>query len=90
MWRNSLDQLSNPFNSDGSRKTGDDLQTALELQAWNQFVFDNTDNQIDWKTFNNEVNELYAKVQSGEIPIQQFNNFLINNAQWAINPEVLR
>jgi len=38
MWKDTLQDLSNPFDKEGNRKTGEELQTALEIQAWNNWV----------------------------------------------------
>ena len=44
--------LSNLYNFDGSRKTGEDLDIALELKEFNELVNENVKYKTDYSRFN--------------------------------------
>ena len=53
--------LSNLYNFDGSRKTGEDLDIALELREFNELVNENVKYKTDYDKFNKARNLMIEK-----------------------------
>ncbi len=53
--------LSNFYNFDGSRKTGEDLDIALELREFNELVNENVKYKTDYDKFNKARNAIIKK-----------------------------
>ena len=53
--------LSNLYNFDGSRKTGEDLDIALELREFNELVNENVKYKTDYDKFNKARNAIIKK-----------------------------
>nr|UVM91798.1 MAG: hypothetical protein [Bacteriophage sp.] len=54
MWKDALQDLGNPFDQEGNLKEGDELQTALEIQSWNNWLAKQTDYSTDFDEFDKE------------------------------------
>lgn len=50
MWKDALQDLCNPFDQEGNLKEGDELQTALEIQSWNNWLAKQTDYSTDLRS----------------------------------------
>jgi len=42
-FRKESETISNPYNADGTVKTGDEYQTAIEIRAWEKWIGDKLD-----------------------------------------------
>lgn len=83
-----LRDLSNPFNIDGTNKTGDQLQMAFEIRAWEKWIGDRTDSIYDYDSFNEEMNKIIKESQETNNP-KLINDFLRYNAIEGLNPVLL-
>lgn len=90
MWRDALNDLSNPFTVDGELKDGEDFQIAVELQAWNNFIQNNTKYDTLSDDYERDYAELEAQVQKGERPNSDLIDFVEENSQFDIDPEYLK
>ena len=58
MWKDALQDLGNPFDQEGNLKEGDELQTALEIQSWNNWLSKQTDYSTDFEEFDKEYKNI--------------------------------
>ena len=79
MWNDALRQLSNPFNEDGTLKTGDEYTMAMEIQAWQKWISERMNTETKYKEYLDE----HARIQR-ESP-QLLKNFEKYNSRFGIN-----
>lgn len=89
MWKDALSDLSNPFTVDGELKQGEDFQIAVELQAWNKFIRDNTDYDTDTEQFDKDYDKLQDEVNRGIRPYSDLLDFVDENSVFDIDPDYL-
>lgn len=83
-WRKKMDELSNPYNGDGSKKTGEDYQTAIEIRAWEKWIGDKLDTNVDMQAFEKEAQKvLQEKGQAA------YDRFIRYNSKVGINPNFI-
>jgi hypothetical protein len=46
-WYDALDNLSNPYNADGTIKDEENRIIAFELRAWQRWIGERTETRID-------------------------------------------
>lgn len=83
-WRQYLDDLSNPYNEDGSTKTGEDYQTAIEIRAWEKWIGQKLDTQVDMESFEAEA----QKILTEKGPVA-YDKFIKYNSRVGINPNLI-
>lgn len=92
-----LNQLSNIYNVDGTKKQDEGLQMAYELKAWQKWFGNKTNLQVDEHQYNidkmdigNELNEAQQKGDQDEInKIQRkLELFVKYNSSYQIDPEL--
>ena len=89
MWKDALQDLSNPFDQEGNLKEGDELQTALEIQSWNNWLAKQTDYSTDFEEFDKEYQNIVDQIKDGEKTTQDLYKFIDANSEYGINPEYL-
>lgn len=89
MWKDALQDLGNPFDQEGNLKEGDELQTALEIQSWNNWLAKQTDYSTDFEEFDKEYQNIVDQIKSGEKTTQDLYKFIDANSEYGINPEYL-
>lgn len=80
--RKELENLSNPFNEDGSLKSLKALQIAMEIKSWQNFI----NQDVDVIT---AFNEYEAELQKITDPVKRA-NFIKYNSKYSINPDYLK
>lgn len=89
MWKDALQDLGNPFDQEGNLKEGEELQTALEIQSWNNWLAKQTDYSTDFEQFDKEYQNIVDQINSGEKTTQDLYRFIDANSEYGINPEYL-
>lgn len=89
MWKDALQDLGNPFDQEGNLKEGDELQTALEIQSWNNWLAKQTDYSTDFEEFDKEYQNIVDQIKAGEKTTQDLYKFIDANSEYGINPEYL-
>lgn len=89
MWKDALQDLGNPFDQEGNLKEGDELQTALEIQSWNNWLAKQTDYSTDFDEFDKEYQNIVDQIKVGEKTTQDLYKFIDANSEYGINPEYL-
>ncbi len=89
MWKDALQDLGNPFDQEGNLKEGDELQTALEIQSWNNWLAKQTDYSTDFEEFDKEYQNIVDQIKTGEKTTQDLYKFIDANSEYGINPEYL-
>lgn len=89
MWKDALQDLGNPFDQEGNLKEGDELQTALEIQSWNNWLAKQTDYSTDFDEFDKEYQNIVDQIKAGEKTTQDLYKFIDANSEYGINPEYL-
>lgn len=89
MWKDALQDLGNPFDQEGNLKEGDELQTSLEIQSWNNWLAKQTDYSTDFDEFDKEYQNIVDQIKSGEKTTQDLYKFIDANSEYGINPEYL-
>lgn len=89
MWKDALQDLGNPFDQEGNLKEGDELQTALEIQSWNNWLAKQTDYSTDFEEFDKEYKNIVDQIKTGEKTAQDLYKFIDANSEYGINPEYL-
>lgn len=79
MWNDALRQLSNPFNEDGTLKTGDEYTMAMEIQAWQKWISERMNTETKYEEYLAE----HARIQR-ESP-HLLNSFEKYNSRFGIN-----
>lgn len=85
-WRDALADFGNPFNADGTRKTGEALTAALELQGWNHWVQERNFREVDLVGFDEECDKILAEVRAGKRPFSDYTRFIECNSELGIDP----
>lgn len=80
--RKELENLSNPFNEDGSLKSLEALQMAMEIKSWQNFI----NQYVDITT---AFDEYEAELQKITDPVKRA-NFIKYNSKYSINPDYLK
>lgn len=89
MWRDALQDLGNPFDREGNRKSDEELQIALELQAWNGWLSEQTSYNINFDAYDAEYQNIVNAINRREKTYTDLNRFIEANSEWSINPEFL-
>lgn len=89
MWKDALQDLGNPFDQEGNLKEGDELQTSLEIQSWNNWLAKQTDYSTDFEEFDKEYQNIVDQIKAGEKTTQDLYKFIDANSEYGINPEYL-
>lgn len=89
MWKDALQDIGNPFDQEGNLKEGDELQTALEIQSWNNWLAKQTDYSTDFEEFDKEYQNIVDQIKAGEKTTQDLYKFIDANSEYGINPEYL-
>lgn len=89
MWRDSLQDLGNPFDMYGNRKSGEELQTALEIQAWNNWLQEQTLYDVDYDAFDEEYQKIVDDINAGKKTYNDLCRFVEANSEYGLNPEFL-
>lgn len=89
MWRDALQDLGNPFDMYGNRKSGEDLQTALEIQAWNNWLQEQTLYDVDYDAFDEEYQNIVDDINAGKKTYNDLCRFVEANSEYGLNPEFL-
>lgn len=89
MWRDALQDLGNPFDMYGNRKSGEDLQTALEIQAWNNWLQEQTLYDVDYDAFDEEYQNIADDINAGKKTYNDLCRFIDANSEYGLNPEFL-
>lgn len=89
MWKDALQDLGNPFDQEGNLKEGEELQTALEIQSWNNWLAKQTDYSTDFEEFDKEYQNIVDQINKGEKTTQDLYKFIDANSEYGINPEYL-
>lgn len=89
MWRDALQDLGNPFDMYGNRKSGEELQTALEIQAWNNWLQEQTLYDVDYDAFDEEYQNIADDINAGKKTYNDLCRFIDANSEYGLNPEFL-
>ena len=89
MWRDALQDLGNPFDMYGNRKSGEELQTALEIQAWNNWLQEQTLYDVDYDAFDEEYQKIVDDINAGKKTYNDLCRFVEANSEYGLNPEFL-
>lgn len=89
MWRDALQDLGNPFDMYGNRKSGEELQTALELQAWNNWLQEQTLYAVNYDAFDEEYQKIVDDINAGKKTYNDLSRFVEANSEYGLNPEFL-
>lgn len=57
-WQSEMDELANPYNKDGSPKSAEDQQCALEIQSWQKWLNQQLESEVDVDAFMERLNKL--------------------------------
>lgn len=89
MWRDALQDLDNPFDMYGNRKSGEELQTALEIQAWNNWLQERTLYDVNYDAFDEEYQKIVDDINAGKKTYNDLCRFVEANSEYGLNPEFL-
>lgn len=89
MWRDALQDLGNPFDMYGNRKSGEELQTALEIQAWNNWLQERTLYDVNYDAFDEEYQKIADDIKAGKKTYNDLCRFVEANSEYGLNPEFL-
>ena len=89
MWRDALQDLGNPFDMYGNRKSGEELQTALEIQAWNNWLQERTLYDVNYDAFDEEYQNIVDDIKAGKKTYNDLCRFVEANSEYGLNPEFL-
>ena len=81
-WQDKLDDLSQPYDEIGDPKSEDEIRTAFEIQAWNNWLAKNLKSDYDEKSFWEEANKI-------EDPDKK-NAFIYFNSQFKVDPNIFK
>ena len=84
-WYSQLDYISNPYHEDGEPKTGDERQIALEISAWESWIGEQLEKNINWDKFVKEHDEIKA-----EGNLRKLLDFFKYNSELRIHPDFLK
>lgn len=85
LWQTKMEQLTNIFQETGEVKPADEIQTAFEIMAWQDFINDKTTSEIDYDLYNSEHEKIRLECEkTGDFtPLIAFERF---NQEWKIDP----
>lgn len=87
-WYSELDNLSNPYNEDGTPKMDDQRQMAFEIRAWQKWIGEKLSSNINYKAFEEEVDRITQEAQDKNNP-RLISDFFKYNSQFGINPDFI-
>lgn len=87
-WYQQEHDLSNPYNEDGTPKTGEERQIALEISAWQTWIGKQLEKDINWGKFIDEHNRVEAEAISTN-NITLLLDFFKYNSSLQIHPDFL-
>ena len=88
-WEEQLKQLSNVFDENGDLKRDQKLQIAQEITAWQRWIGEKLQTEVDLDAFFNERQDVINKVNSGEYDPSVLRDFDKYNASFGINQDFL-
>lgn len=88
-WEEQLKQLSNIFDENGDLKRDQQLQIAQEITAWQRWIGEKLQTEVDLDAFFNERQDVVDKVNSGEYDPSVLKDFDRYNASFGINQDFL-
>ena len=83
-FRKELEELSNPYTEAGTVKTGEDYQSAIEIRAWEKWIGEKLETNVDVDKFWEEANRILA-----EKGPQAYDRFIQYNSKIGINPNLI-
>lgn len=89
MWQHQLKQLANAYNEDGTIKIDEDRQIAFELRAWQKWIGDQMQSDIDYQGYYDERKRIEQECnQTGDYtPLSLFVKY---NSEIGINPDLMK
>ena len=81
-WQDKLDDLSQPYDEIGDPKSEDEIRTAFEIQAWNNWLQKHMESDYDEEAFYTEANKI-------EDPVKR-NSFLYFNSTYKADPRIFK
>lgn len=88
MWQHQLKQLANAYNEDGTIKIDEDRQIAFELRAWQKWIGDQIQSDIDYQGYYDERKRIEQECDNtGDYtPLSLFVKY---NSEIGINPNLM-
>ena len=88
MWQHQLKQLANAYNEDGTIKIDEDRQIAFELRAWQKWIGDQMQSDIDYQGYYDERKRIEQECDNtGDYtPLSLFVKY---NSEIGINPNLM-
>lgn len=88
MWQHQLKQLANAYNEDGTIKIDEDRQIAFELRAWQKWIGDQMQSDIDYQGYYDERKRIEQECdKTGDYtPLSLFVKY---NSEIGINPNLM-
>lgn len=87
-WQDRATEISSMYNNDGTLKELDDRKIAYEITAWNKWLTENTQADIDAVKFWDEYNKIKAECDKTN-DYSKLNWFLRFNSTYGINQTFL-
>ncbi len=75
-WQAQMKDLSNPFYRDGTPKPIEDYECALEIQAWQKWLNQHLESEVDSKAFVDRVGYLLNEVEQAKTLVEAAENVL--------------
>lgn len=75
-WQAEMKDLTNPFYRDGTPKPIEDYECALEIQAWQKWLNQQLESEVDSEAFVNRVRYLSAEVRQADNRVTMAENVL--------------
>lgn len=85
-WYDALDNLSNPYNADGTIKDEENRIIAFELRAWQRWIGERTETRIDQQKFDEEVKKVTERSIKENNP-RLLEDFYRYNTYTGIHPD---
>lgn len=89
MYQKQLEDISNPYKSDGTIKESDELKTAYEIRAWQKWIGERSYRDQNMIAFEKELSEIEAEAASTGNP-KLLQDFIRYNATININPDYIK
>lgn len=89
MWEIELKNLSSVFDAFGELKTDDKRQMAEEISAWQRWLGEKLQTEVDLDEFFKERQQVIDKVNSGEYAPEVLRDFDRYNASFGINQDFI-
>lgn len=88
-WKYELDKLSNPYNEDETNKVDEDRQMAFEILAWQKFIGDALESNVDFESFEKEYNKILEEAKNTNNPNLIY-DFFKYNSRFGIHPDFIK